>query len=415
MGMKRTNLMILTIVTLLFLIIGCGNNLTMEQKFLKKNYENINLDKPLEFNLIKNELTNKEIFLSGEFHRIYPNKKLELGLIKYLKENANLKYLILELSCSDAIILNKYLSSGDEGILRKFFEEPTKFGALGFSQDTYQFYKDLCEYNNALPEVDKLKVIGVDLDYSFGNSLWGLKLVLEDFNNIKDINEVIGRINQAEKMLTSSTNPMKELYDFSLEISKDIDKNEYLYKSSLGEKYFDFKIAIDNLKFSIETHMGKNGIVNDVRDKNMFENFKKYYTHLPQGKYFGQFGMNHTFQQSIGDKNYFATELNHNESSPVRGKVLTIAYLYDTTTPLSGERNCSKEFLSMVSPITKSEIAMFKLHGKDSPFSSKFYKSAFPLQTAQMFENTKKTYGSTTDFYQYIILIKNVKDTLPGI
>jgi len=86
MGIKRTNLMILTIVTLIFLISGCGNKLTMEQKYLKNNYANINLDKPLEFNLIKNELTNKEIFLSGEFHRIYPNKKLELGLIKYLKE-----------------------------------------------------------------------------------------------------------------------------------------------------------------------------------------------------------------------------------------------------------------------------------------------------------------------------------------
>lgn len=420
MNFRKSVSIILICVVFLFSISGCGNKLPIEQKFLKNNYEKFDVDKQLDIKLIKDDLMNKEVFLSGEYHRIFPNKKIELQLIKYLRENANMKYLLVELSCSNAVIINSYLESGDENILRKFFDEPSKSDALGFTTDAYVFYKELYKYNKSLLEEERLKVVGVDVDFSLSNALWALQMLLGDKSDIKELNLIIDKVNKLndefnkQKGNSNAANIfIKDVYELSIEISKDIEKNSELYKKHLGDKYFDFEMVSENLKYSLETKMGKNGNPNEARDGNMYRNFNKYYNHLPKGKYFGQFGMNHAFQQSIGNEKYFATELNQNNDSPVKGKVLTIAYLYNSEDPFLNSRGCSQEFLDMANPFIKSDITLFKLTGKESPYEEKFYESLLPVNVAKLVKDSNGTYKSTTEFYQYVMVIKNPKQTYP--
>ncbi|MEG0134124.1 MAG: hypothetical protein RR782_08365 [Clostridium sp.] len=68
-------------------------------------------------------------------------------------------------------------------------------------------------------------------------------------------------------------------------------------------------------------------------EETLINNFKSLYTHLPQGKYYGQFAMFHTenikdFDSSITNSSYsdFSYGLNV-EFNQTRGKVFTLNYL----------------------------------------------------------------------------------------
>lgn len=60
----------------------------------------------------------------------------------------------------------------------------------------------------------------------------------------------------------------------------------------------------------------------------MYENFQVIQNELPEGKYYGQWGLGHTFQTKEKDIMWFAAYLN-GEDSRFKGKILTIIYNYD--------------------------------------------------------------------------------------
>jgi hypothetical protein len=147
-----------------------------------------------------------------------------------------------------------------------------------------------------------------------------------------------------------------------------------------------------------------------IRDKRMYENFKQVYESLPKGKYYGQWGLNHIFQKEQMGVKWIAASMNEKGSS-LENKVLSIAYAYENCKFMSGtsDRNYSVDYRNTYNSLvfnnfTTKDYTIFKLNGKDSPFS----KDSIWLTTDIM-----PTSGVTVDFYQYIILIKNSQATEP--
>lgn len=121
--------------------------------------------------------------------------------------------------------------------------------------------------------------------------------------------------------------------------------------------------------------------------------------------------MEHVYQKTcssyLGNKTRFAMYLN-SSALPLKGKVLSIAYGYENCTYMTSGQNYGESLadpvisdIDILDRFSKTNITVFKLNGANLPFSSKTY-----------FVKGLNG-GCTTNYFQYLILIKNSKGTIP--
>jgi hypothetical protein len=72
-------------------------------------------------------------------------------------------------------------------------------------------------------------------------------------------------------------------------------------------------------------HNGPKGAA--VRERTMYETFRKVYARMGGGRWYGRWGSFHVLQRNSGERERFAVMLNR-EGSPVAGKVLSILSVY---------------------------------------------------------------------------------------
>lgn len=135
----------------------------------------------------------------------------------------------------------------------------------------------------------------------------------------------------------------------------------------------------------------------------MYQNFIKLYdTKEKKGKYFGQFGMNHVFQEKQLDINWFGSLLK--DSTEFQDKVISIVYFYKDcfTLGYKGESielqdTYGNEYLEQ---LATKEFTFLNLIGKKrSPFNNNLI---WYMDTTD-----SPSEGETTDYYQYILIQKN--------
>jgi hypothetical protein len=384
-------------------------NIEKVKEYLKNNFTEINLEKENEFQdlaILNEDSKEKEIFFTGENHGIKTNELLDMKFLRYFKEKVDFKYYLCELSYSDAYFLNKYLESGDIKILENIYK-PLK-GTFAWNKESYDHWKKVYEFNKTLPQDRKIQVVGVDIEHQIENALRYMTTVLPSKEAPKEIASKISELNDTWNSI-EKINP-KKLLNFSEGLRKDLQEKEGIYKNYLGENYFGFKLVNDNILYTNEAYSVNDNEFNKVRDKRIYENFKKVYDNLPKGKYYGQWGLNHIFQKDQAGVKWVATSMNE-KGSTLENKVLSIAYIYENCKFMNktSDRNYSVADINtnnsnVFNDITTKDCAIFKLNGKDSPFS----KNLIWITS----DNIPKS-GVTTDFYQYIILVKNSQATEP--
>ncbi|MDV3428909.1 MAG: hypothetical protein LIR50_18115 [Bacillota bacterium] len=192
-------------------------------------------------------------------------------------------------------------------------------------------------------------------------------------------------------------------------LKENIKANSGDYEKYLGNKYFDFNIVLDNIINSINAYASNSVNIDSIREPAIYSNFKRIYSYLPKGKYYGEFGLEHvsqnTYYSYLGDKTRFAMYLNGSDS-PVKGKVLSIAYAYKDCKRMTwggeGYADSGLNNIDIFNNLSNSDITLFKLNGAGSPFSRKI-----------CFVDTEKSDRADTDYFKYIILIKNSKAAIP--
>ncbi|WP_139356242.1 hypothetical protein [Clostridium felsineum] len=193
------------------------------------------------------------------------------------------------------------------------------------------------------------------------------------------------------------------------DLQNSMKTNPKFYKAYLGKNYFDVNFIVENMVNKLNAFKSD---FNTVREMSICNNFRKIYKHYPTGKYFGELGMEHVYQKnydlysSKNSKN-FATFLNSSNKSPVKGKVLSIEYAYEDSFYMNvNYDNRSTQIPTVIndkllSNYDKSDITLFKLNGENSPLNN----------TKHFIDDSSK--GFTTEYFQYIISIKNSKATEP--
>jgi len=388
---------------------------TSEGKFLAKNYAKLNVveggfSSLGKFNLLDSSVKGKEVFLTGESHATSANAELELEFLKYFYYEAGVRYYLQELAPSNAAFLNEYLATGDEEILREVLA-PLE-GTAGWMNENYEKYRQVYVFNQSLPENEKIKFIGVDLEHQMANAYRYLDWALSETEAPSEIAPVINKlkVTYQEADLGNRSADWEQLRNMALELQDSIKDNRAVYQNYLGDKTFEFELVVDNTLYGIDYYYGNHKNDREFRERVIYENFIKQYDYLGAGSFYGQFGGYHVIQQD----GHFAGYLNNSVDSPMQGEVLSITYLYKDSsfsipqgngTYLVEEKTGYYWLHDEFDIFPQYEYTLFKLTGQDSPFA----------QDVIWFDkgNAPPPDGVTTDYYQYFVLIRNSPAATP--
>ena len=423
---NKKRISIVLILTVILTLTGCSiytSNLNVNDtdKYLKKNYSEMNLEEDYikGLSILDKDLKKYDVFLAGERHAVEKNYDIKLAFIKYLNQKADVRYILSEDGYSISAYLNEYLETGDEEILDYVFEYFKT--SYWWNKEHYEFYKKLREYNETLDEDKKIILVGIDVEYSITPAIAYLKSILP--KNAPPA-EIASLINLFKKTKYDKPNTWQERLDYTNSLKPlqaDMKKNEDIYKEYLKDKYFDFSIVLDNIVnpgegFYLYNITENYDSLHIVREKSIYDNFKRIYEHLPKGKYFGQYGFDHVHQKDINDDMHNKGRLGiylNSEDSPVKGKVLSIKYGYKDCYCMEMDSNfqeCVYEEkvlnhrinnMNIIDKYLDKDFTLFKLNGKRSPFAQELYFVESPDG------------GVTTDYFQYVLIIKDSKGATP--
>lgn len=388
-------------------------------KYLKNNVTNLDIednDDFSSFKLLNENLENKEVFLIGEEHDVKDNYKIYFKALKYFKEKTNFKYLLCEIPYLNGKRLNEYLKTGDEKLINNISILEKK-----------EFWNKLYKYNSSLKNEDKIIVVGTDtsdmsvalpyLTETLSNKELPKELE-EDFTLLKDYKNHMDKIFAMDDVQGENEyfNSYKENKSRFFKVYDSIKNKKDSYEKVLKESMFEFEYVLDNIKNLIDiqdkyqeyVQTNNFAVIQRVRDLKMYENFKKLYENYPKGKYFGQFGLTHVYQKEILGINNLATKMDE-ENSPLHNKVLSIACFYDDcySSRRGQEPFSSYKINNIFDKYLKTNATLIKIDGKNSPFSKEL-KWDFIYEPYGKAEE-----GVTTDYFQYMIIIKNSEAATP--
>ena len=194
--MKRWSFILAVILIISFCFTGCQNQQMLSvEEYNAKYAKTIDFEKGIDNKTFGN--ADYRVFLAGEYHaqtKGYQSKKM---LIQYLHEKQDVDYLICELGMGQGFLLDDYIQTGNEENLIFMMEELE--GTLAYTQDEYQLWKWLHDYNQQQPENDKLHIIGLDIEFQKKTSVRGLSLLMDNsVTPAKEIQPLIERIKESD-------------------------------------------------------------------------------------------------------------------------------------------------------------------------------------------------------------------------
>lgn len=328
-------------------------------------------------NLFKDDIENNDIFLVGEIHSTSKSVKLNIDFLKFFVENADVRYILFEGGYTMGQLLNEFLISGDFKILD--FIMSSLYGSLAYTQEQYDFFVELYEFNKKLPENKKLMFVGIDIEHQPNIALRYINSLLPNTKLPEDIKEYFELLNK-----TTVNNFLIN----TKKIAMGIKENENSFKEYLGDNFFDFSFSINNMSVS------RPGL--SQREPYLKSNFTTLYERLPKGKYFGQFGEMHVSKSgnmSKSDPVSLANFLN-NEYDETKNKVISISlalnnsYVLNQNYVVEGPINNLPASFFPQDGLTK----LVKLNYKNSPFSK------YKLLVKE---------APTTEYYEYLLLISD--------
>jgi erythromycin esterase-like protein len=341
---------------------------------------------------------NRQVFLSGaQWHGTTYNYDLHYALITALNRQAGVKYMLLDSGYATAQVYNDYLQTGNPELL-KMALNGIRFS--NSSSDEHRlFWENLYHYNQGLSPKDKIEVIGIDVEYQISTAISYLYFISD--NQLADYYPVTEYLGDT-KTLNAYVTGLKAKYQE--------DPKEF--ENFFGDNLQHFECILQSLTDTVATDRSRNYFAD--REKLMYANFLAAYNKDPQGKFFGHFTMEHIYQRQVQTGNLADADrlgmLLVQEDSPVRDQVVSIAAFYHDSEFrfYYGRYENYRVFNSfIVDPLpaiktAANDYTIYKLEGADSPFTWDTHTVIHP------------TGGVTTDYYQYLLIIKNSQPTSPN-
>ena len=246
---KYTFITILSICLLFILYFFISNKLFLESKnednitYLTKN--NTEITNSINDKLFDDDFHKSKVFLLGEIHGFADNQKLDKELLFFLNKKLGVKYYIAEMDSITAKKLNNFLtdSSKNQETLKEVVLAIKKRIPQQSSQELFDKWNDIYDYNQILTDSSKITVIGIDKNFdddskgsrdsamviNFKNSIQKLKLENEKFYGLFGYFHVLQNITENGKKTFASELKKSDIKTTSF-VSYTLDSEMYLPK-----------------------------------------------------------------------------------------------------------------------------------------------------------------------------------------
>ena len=250
---------------------------------------------------------------------------------------------MIEYGQTSGWLINKYINTGDTSLYRVLKNYAFK--------EYSDAYKGLMEYNMALPEKDRLTLVGVDLERGVNSAVKVLSLLIPRDKVPHDSIDI-----HIESILGLAMFQDREYYNDDEEEEEDFSYGRYsvtqtlnlvienfrnhpeLYQEFLDSNFDIFSHTITNLEDVRRWHeMEENSTIQDYvyREKYMYKRFKEEYL-ARGGTFYGQFGRCHSTKK-LADKNScgwysfrsFAHRLKNDPDMGLKDQILSIGVFYE--------------------------------------------------------------------------------------
>ena len=389
---KRAGLVTTLLGLILILSVACitGNRpLTVStskaQQYLAEQSQSLDITDNADYSSFAQltpVLGDYDVFFTGESHGLAYNHDLEVKILKYLYYNAGVRVFLIESGYASAAIYNTYVQGGSEGLLTEVFNELK--GTFSWTKEQYDRWKNLRSWNLSLPESERITVIGIDIDHQVRTALSFLGDLLPSDSlpvELAELNDFL-RID-----LTAD-----EIKALCVRTQEQLQQQHASYTAFFGDALFEFSLVVDNIVACYEAYAGN---FNEIREAQIYHNFKLLQNRDPETKYYGQWGAWHIAQSSSEGVTPLVGRMVQDES-----KVLPIHLFYADCTALSkgkegyGIRNMTT--LKAAASLAKGNATLFVLQGA-------------PEELRPIFTENEVS----PDDYPFIILIRNSPASVP--
>ena len=366
-------------------------------EFLTKNSQ------PLEVNDLDAGLLDtggKRIFLLGEAHGLAVNDQLDLALLQYLYKKAGVRVYLAEWGYAAGSLMNRYLETGDEGALDFLMRESQH--TVSWTREHRAFLVKFREWNATLPESERVRVVGLDIEHQVRIAAWFLRELATGAHEAPaGIRETANAVRQLDTEASTEAGMRK----LSEDLAAGLKKDQREYADWLGTRLLEFELVVRNLRRRYEAYADRERNFDTIREAAMYETFLKLAPMLSGKKCYGRWGAAHVAQRQLDGRDPLAARLNRPES-PAAGQVLTIWPLHHDCEALQmtgtgyRTRPFTEDFAWMkgLVEIARSPVTLFKLTGTGSPFARELY-------------GFSRGDGVTTDYAQYFVLIREAQPT----
>lgn len=382
--------------TLLICLTACKatTNLPQARQFLQQNKATILLENTNSVHHLfaDSVLQTNEVFLSSEHHATASNTDICFFFLRFFKDKTDFRYLLTEHSYAASRLLNQYLRNGDEAFLKRIYQQFR--GTFEWTQERMEFWQKLRVYNLTLPENHRIIPIGCDIEHQSGIAYSYLLALLPKAGIPDSLSVVLKNIQNQELPDYFTARGVEQIRS----LLTDIEAKRRIYEVCLGKNLTEIEFTLQNMLVAHHYYQTNN---KDIREKAICDNFLQLYAKLPQGKFYGQWGSYHTLQKA--PYLTLAQYLQHDSTSPCKHKVISIYSLYENSYYLDNESKKPKPLkntksVKLWTSSTDANLTLFKMIGESSPFAQKLYAWA---------SDATPNGGVTTDYFQYLLVIKN--------
>ena len=258
-------LLVALIVNILAFFLFTINGYDMIYKAVK-NFSVAEMDYSSQDFLEKAYKTNL-IYIYKEFPGVSLNYDVLLENVKHLQSRFGLKYIIYDITYTESLWLNMYLK-----------DQSVDVGDIVTNRELMNFIMKIIEYNEFLPERDKLEFVGINMDESKELSVKYIDYVF-DYFSMKRKPQIINNVHNFTK---------RDLNVYYQNMYNSLLENERLYKEYFIDKYFSLYMTLRNYLNNSE----------NIRAENLSEIF----AHNLRARYYGQLA-DISFIDTLKDKN----------------------------------------------------------------------------------------------------------------
>ena len=321
------------------------------------------------FSMLDSVVESYDFFFTAEQHWKSINTRIQFAFLTYLHQQAGVRNLIVEGGYSYGFLINQFLETGDDRLLKKVVHD------IPVCPDNQmEMFQKIRDFNQNLPEKERIKVTGIDIEHS-------PELVIQCLNTIRPKGEIPRsihkKINHISDLHQSPYFEEKRVKKFFQRLYRDINGNRReAYKRFWKDDFDLFEMIVENTVQGYNFSFIRASIFTkswQKREDRMYKNFLILSRRMKEGKYYAQFGSLHTDikKSFVWEFPSLAHRLNYFNNSPVENKVLTISRYFrkmQTNYEKLGEHDPFLQMMQEIEDHFSDNIILCSMIGRNSPF-----------------------------------------------